>query len=134
LLNNLAMTYQLQGRKEEAQTLIKQIHARYPDYLLGCTAMAMICIQEGNLECAENLLEPLRWFMHMNHSEFDAFCATHIELSLAKKKNELAGSWFEMWKSVRPESSQLDRYRFRFDKSTLSPKDRKGRNDSLSSS
>jgi Tfp pilus assembly protein PilF len=124
LLNNLAMTYQLQGRLDEAHTMVRQIHTRHPDYLLGRTALAMIYIQEGDLEHAEEILEPLRWLKQMNHSEFDAFCVTYIELFLAKKKKEMAKSWFEMWKSVNPENSKLERYRFRFDRSMVVSKKR----------
>ena len=124
LLNNLAMTYQLQGRLDEAYTMVRQIHTRHPDYLLGRTSLAMIYIQEGDLERAEEILEPLRWLKQMNHSEFDAFCVTYIELFLAKKKKEMAKSWFEMWKSVNPENSKLERYRFRFDRSMVVSKKR----------
>jgi tetratricopeptide (TPR) repeat protein len=134
LLNNLAMAYQFQGRNREANALVKDIYTRYPDYVLGRISMAMINIQEGNLECAEELLEPLRWKKQMSHSEFDAFCAAQIELAFAKELNDQAKSWFEIWKSADPENSKLDRYRFRFDRLTPGSRNRKSRKDILSSS
>jgi tetratricopeptide (TPR) repeat protein len=113
LINNLAAVYDAQGRQDEAIALIEQIHTRFPDYLFGRTGLAQVSIQRGELERAKELLVPLHQLKHMHTSEFDAYCAAHVELSLAEKNTSVARAWFGMWESANPENMKLERYRHR---------------------
>ncbi len=113
ILNNLAAAYDAQGRREEAIAQIEQIHERFPDYFFGRTGLANVCIQRGELERADLLLEPLRLFKRMHASEFDAFCAVHIELYLAQENRNAARTWFMLWESNDKQNPKLERYRGR---------------------
>jgi tetratricopeptide (TPR) repeat protein len=111
LLNNLAVAFRLQGRDEEADALIRQIHERHPDYLFARTGLAERHIERGELEEARQLLEPLTRRERMHYSEFDAFCGAYIQLYLAEDNVDAARSWFAMWKEVDPENPKLEIFR-----------------------
>src|SRR5207237_7960477 len=50
LLNNLAAAYGLQDRIEESNALIRQIHARFPDYWFGVLGMVRQAAAAGDTE------------------------------------------------------------------------------------
>ncbi len=111
LLNNLAIAYKIQGRDEEADTLIQQIHERHPDYLFARTGLAQRCIDRGEFEQARQLLDPLMHRTRMHYSEFDSFCGASVQLYLTEGNTDAARSWFQMWEQVDPENPKLDLFR-----------------------
>ena len=111
LLYNLAAAYQSQGRLDEADALVTQVHERFPDYLFASVNLAQMSIQRGDLENARRLLEPLRQRTQMSYSEFDAFCAAHIELFRKEGDEGAAQAWLGVWESVDPENPKLARYK-----------------------
>jgi tetratricopeptide (TPR) repeat protein len=111
LLNNLAVAFRLQGRDEDADALIRQIHERHPDYLFARTGLAERHIERGELEEARQLLDPLTRRERMHYSEFDAFCGAYIQLYLAEDNVDAARSWFAMWGEVDPENPKLEIFR-----------------------
>jgi hypothetical protein len=113
LLNNLAKAYEMQGQSEEAQDILRQIHARFPDYFFGIAGIARLAIKDGDYEKARTLLDNLMQRKQLHYSEFDTLCMAQIDLSLAEKNNDAARSWFEMWERPDPENPKLEPYRLR---------------------
>jgi len=113
LLNNLAVVYQLQGRMEEAEAMILEIHQRNPNYLFARVSLARMTIRDGDLERAHELLDPLFQRKKLHFSEFDNLSAALIELHLAEDNRDAARAWFKMWESVDPENPKLNAYRRR---------------------
>ena len=113
LLNNLASAYKMQGRSEEATELFLQIYDRFPDYFFGKINMAHLWIREGQLEDAQNLLDPLTAQKRLHVSEFTSLAQAQIELALAKGMAENARSWMQMWEQIVPDHPGLMQYRLR---------------------
>jgi tetratricopeptide (TPR) repeat protein len=113
LLNNLANAYKLQGRVEEGDALIRQIHERYPDYLFGRVNVAQLHIQDGELDKARELLTPLLTRRRLHFSEFAALCMAEISLFLAEGNREAARQWLQLWEGSDPDHPQLPEWRER---------------------
>jgi len=107
LLNNLALSYQLQGRAAEAQALTQQIHERFPDYLFTIVSLARSYIAQGEISQAEALLEPLFSRKRFHFSEFAVFCDAQIALNLAKEQPEGARTWLALWADVAPDDPRV---------------------------
>jgi tetratricopeptide (TPR) repeat protein len=114
--NNLALALEMQGQTEEAQAMLRALHAHFPDYLFGVCGVARLEIAAGNSEHARQLLEPLLQRQRLHLTEFSAFCTAQIELCLAEKNENAARSWLEMWERVDDENPQLYPYRLRLNK------------------
>jgi tetratricopeptide (TPR) repeat protein len=115
LLNNLANAYRLQGRREEADELMVQIHERFPDYFFGKINMVHLDLAAGRLKEAEEMLAPLILEKRLHFSEFAALAQANIEVALAKGEQERARQWYEMWKQALPDHPLLFRYRLQLD-------------------
>jgi tetratricopeptide (TPR) repeat protein len=111
LLNNLAASLSLQGRRVEAIILLEVLHYQHPGYLFARTGLAKAALQDGDLERAQALLEPLYERRKFHVSEFDALCATQIDLLLLQNDRRPALTWFEMWENCNPSNPRLDFYR-----------------------
>lgn len=111
ILNNLAATYQSQGRHAEASALLRQVHERFPDYLFAGTAVAKLHIQQSRLAEAKALLDPLMARRRFHTSEFAALASAEIDYLLAQKNRDAARSWLEMWAKLVPDSPILPIYR-----------------------
>lgn len=111
LLNNLAVSLQLQGRQAEAIALLEVLHYQHPDYLFARTGLAKAAMKNGDLEQAQALLEPLYERRKFHYSEFDALCATQIDLLLLQDDRRSAQNWFDLWEDCNPENPKLDFYR-----------------------
>ncbi len=107
LLNNLAVSYSLQGRTDESLTLVRRIHERWPDYFFGRIAMANLATGAGDWELAENYLAPLRQRRRLHITEFTALATASIQLLLVRGSVDGARSWLEMWRQVDPEHPDL---------------------------
>jgi predicted Zn-dependent protease len=103
LLNNLADAYNLQGRQEESRRLMREIHARFPDYWFGRIGVARQAIDEGRLEDAQEILQPMLQRTRLHASEFAVLATTEVELQLARGQVAGARSWLEMFKQMLPD-------------------------------
>jgi tetratricopeptide (TPR) repeat protein len=110
ILNNLALAYQVQGRQDEAVALTRQIHERHPDYLFARTTLARLAIQDGELDKAKALLEPILHRRRLHFSEFATLCDAEIDLLLTEGNEESARSWLEMWEQAYPDHPNLKRW------------------------
>jgi Flp pilus assembly protein TadD len=113
VLNNLAVAYKLQGRKEEYQQLAQQIHEQHPDYFFGRIAMAEIYCKREETEKAKEILNPLLQRKKLHVSEMAALCGAQIELQLKEGRRDSARSWFDIFEQVCPEHPSLEILRHR---------------------
>ena len=113
LLNNLAAAYRLQGRSDDWEPLIHQIHRRDPDYLFGRINMASYYLDEGNLEEAREMLTPLLSRQRLHVTEFTALCQIQIELCRAEGHLDGARSWLNIWEQLDPDHPGLKHFRRR---------------------
>jgi tetratricopeptide (TPR) repeat protein len=116
VLNNLAAAYEQQGRSQEGENLVRQIHQRHPDYVFARTSLAQLCVSRGELDEAKALLDPLFSRRRFHISEFAAFCTAQIELLLAQDNLDAARSWLDMWATADPDNPALDQWRRRLGK------------------
>ncbi len=100
---NLANSYILGEREEEAYDLLHKIHAEHPDYTFATITLARHYIDNKELEKAEEIVKPLLMKRQFNYQEFGKLCETHIHLAVKKKTLEAARSWLGMWKQVADE-------------------------------
>jgi tetratricopeptide (TPR) repeat protein len=107
LLNNLAIAYEQQGRSEEAEALLHQIHAQHPDYAFSTLSLVRLALRRGDIPEAKELLDTLGTQRRFHVSELAAFCDAQIELALAEDRPEAARSWLEMWEQVTPDHPAL---------------------------
>lgn len=119
LLNNLAASLSLQGREAEATLLIEVLHYQHPDYLFARTGLAKAAMRKGDLQQAQALLEPLYERRRFHVSEYDALCATQIDLLLLQNDPISAKTWFKMWEACNPVNSKLNPYRTLFKSDVL---------------
>lgn len=124
VLNNLASAYEMQGRPEEAEDLLRQITEKYPDYFFAHVALARKVLKdagEGETEAekqqriaeAHALLEPLLSRRNIHYSEFAALCSTQIDLSLLQADRQTARSWLHLWESTGEDDLRIGLYRLK---------------------
>jgi tetratricopeptide (TPR) repeat protein len=121
LMNNLAMALSKQGREDEAEALIHEIVASYPDYVFASVSLARRHLVDGEIEAAEAILKPFLSRDRFHIMEFGAFADTYISLLMLQNKKDVARSWFEMWEKVYPEDTKLDYWRSRLKKRVWAP-------------
>ncbi len=107
LLNNLATAYEQQGRTDEAEAVLREIHEQHPDYAFAPISLARLALLRGDVAEAKTLLDPLLTRRRFHYGEFAAFCDALIELSLAEGHPEAARSWLNMWERVNPDHPLL---------------------------
>jgi tetratricopeptide (TPR) repeat protein len=107
VLYNLAMAYELQGRFAEARTLVAGLHRRFPDYLFARTRLAADHAQEGRVEEARTLLQPLLARTRLHFTEFSSLCAAEVEVALADGSRDAAESWLDLWRRGYPDDPNL---------------------------
>lgn len=100
LLNNLALSFQLQGRQDESRTLLHQIVEQYPDYVFAAASLAKLHLDNEEIEAADAVLKPILSRDRFHTLEFSAFSDSYIRLLLAKKQEEGARTWLSMWEQV----------------------------------
>ncbi len=113
LLNNLCKAYEVQGRTEEAYSLLHEIHRRFPDYLFARTALASLKAREGYVAEARELLAPLLSRSKFHTSEYSAFAVANFELAMAQGETNGAKSWLDMLERAYPEDANLPHLRRR---------------------
>lgn len=107
LLNNLAMTYILLGRKSEAEEIVRRVYRDHPDYFFGQVGMAQLETRAHRIEAAHAILEGLNGRRSYHRSEIVALCLAEIELLLAEKNPRGARSWLDVCASIDPEHPSL---------------------------
>lgn len=122
LLNNLAGIYEIQGRTEEAHTLMRQVAESYPDYVFARVSVARLHFIQGEINAAEALLKPLLARKRFHFNEFAAFSNVYIELLLAQKHRDGARAWLNMWEGVDPEHPDIMNWKLRLEEPNLLPK------------
>lgn len=122
LMNNLAMSLSQQGRDDEADALNRDIVARYPDYIFASVNLAQQYLTEGDLEATEEILKPFLSCDRFHVLEFGGFSAVYIGLLVAKKQQDAARAWFDVWEKVCPSDPNLAYWRPRLKKGFRRPK------------
>jgi predicted Zn-dependent protease len=117
---NLAASLLLQDKKEEAEALQRDLHARYPDYYFGRIWKAKTLIREREFEAAQKLLNELADQPRHHVSEFASLCDANMELLLAKGDKRSAECWLSMLEGAEPEHPYVFHWRLRLiDKQSL---------------
>ncbi|NTW03270.1 MAG: tetratricopeptide repeat protein, partial [Oscillochloris sp.] len=111
LLNNLGAVYGAQGRSAEAEALARRIVAEYPDYIFGRTNMVSYLIQEGKLDEAQALIEPLLRRTRMHVGEFGALAGAQCSILLAQGNPKAAEGWLNMWEQADADHPLIPAYR-----------------------
>jgi tetratricopeptide (TPR) repeat protein len=122
LWNNLGAAFDRQGRRREAQALVRDIHERYPDYLIGRANYARLLVDEGKLDAAETLVQSLLSRKRYHLSEFAAVMKAQIELLVARKDREAARSWLAMWAETEPDNPDVVAWQGRLGKPGVLPR------------
>jgi tetratricopeptide (TPR) repeat protein len=115
LLNNLAVSYQLQDRMDEARELLEQIRSQYPDYVLAPVSLAQLHLQEGKIEEAETLLKPMLTRKRFHFDDFAAFSNVYLQLLMAQKNKEAAKAWLQLWQQVTPDHPLIKTWKMRLE-------------------
>lgn len=111
LYNNLASAYSMQRRNEEARTLIHEIRTRFPNYFFGSVNLAMLHIQDGELDAAQALLDQLLTHKRLHTTEFSALMNVQVELAVARGNHDPARSWLDMWAQAEPDNPRIATWR-----------------------
>jgi tetratricopeptide (TPR) repeat protein len=115
LLNNLAVSYQLQDRVDEAQELFEQIKAQYPDYVLAPVSLAQLHLQNDEIEAAEALLKPMLSRKRFHFDDFAKFSNVYLQLLIAQKNKDAAKGWFQLWQQVTPDHPLIKMWKERLE-------------------
>jgi thioredoxin-like negative regulator of GroEL len=113
------MAVAMQGRNEEAMSLVREIHARHPDYLFARARLAEEAVERGDFDTAQNLLDPLLSRRRFHHSEYGTFCHAQISLLSAKGSSEGARSWLQMWRQFDPDNPRIELWQRRVGQRSL---------------
>ncbi len=116
LLNNLAGSYAMQGRDRESVEILKQIHQRHPDYLFARAGLARMHLQNGEIEKAEELVQPLLTRKRLHYSELVTLAGFQIELNLIKNQTNAAASWLQMLENAVPDHPNVAYWRKQLNK------------------
>jgi len=119
LAYNRAMAVAIQGREEEALTLVREVHARHPDYLFARVKLAEDAVNSRDFDAAKSLLDPLMSRRRFHYSEFGAFCNAQISLLSAQGKTEATRSWLDIWRRIQPDDPRLEMWERRAGKRGL---------------
>lgn len=115
LLNNLAVSYQLQDRMEEARELFEQIKAQHPDYVLASVTLAQMHLQKDEIAEAEALLKPMLTRKRFHFDDFAKFSNVYLQLLIAQKNKEAAKGWLQMWEGVMPDHPLIKTWKVRLE-------------------
>ena len=113
LAYNRAVAIRIQGREEEAMSVVRELHARHPDYLFARVRLAENAVGDRDFKAARELLDPLMTRSRFHHSEYAAFCHAHITLLVAEGETEGARRWLQIWEDVAPDDPRVDHWKAR---------------------
>jgi tetratricopeptide (TPR) repeat protein len=107
VLNNLAAVLRKQGRNREADEIMRDVAARFPDYLFAQIWQAQQLASQGEYVAARKILTELYQRPTLHVSEFSSVVATLVQLSLREDNLEAARLWLKHLQDVNPDFSQL---------------------------
>jgi hypothetical protein len=97
------------ARQREAA--LRDLHARFPDYLFGRSGVARLDVFAGRLDRAEELLAPLELRGRMRAAAFVALATVKIELARERSDLDEARMLASMWADLMPDHPYLARIR-----------------------
>lgn len=115
ILYNLAGSYQLQDRGEEAEKLIQEIHQKHPDYLMGRLGLANLELLKNRIDEAKEILKPILEVQEFHIFEYVTYCKIKINIALKEKDLTLAKSVLSMWHEVDNDNPEIDSYQKQID-------------------
>ncbi|GAB4505413.1 MAG: hypothetical protein Fur0043_24080 [Anaerolineales bacterium] len=116
LLNNLALALEMQGKRDEYETILQHIINDFPNYFFGQIALARKSIHTGDLDKARAILNHWMETKKKYHvTEFNILCKTQIDLFIAEDNIEGALSWMKMWKETALDAPAFEAYQRRLE-------------------
>jgi tetratricopeptide (TPR) repeat protein len=103
LLNNLAVSYQIQGRDDESIAIVKQLVVDYPHYIPARLSMAQHHLSVDEADVAESLLLPILKIRRIHYQNFALFSQMYLKLLVAKEELEKAQGWLGLWEELMPD-------------------------------
>lgn len=116
LLQNLGAACEMQGRREEAYQLLRELHERFPDYLFASAALASHAAGEGLIERARELVGPFLTQDLYHISEFTALCQTMCTIESAALNEQGLEEWISLWSQADPHDQRIERWEAQLDR------------------
>lgn len=107
VLNNLALAIELQGRYDEAQAIVTEIVAKFPDYFFGKIALANRLNKLGRHDEALEILFPLQRQTRYHTTQLFGLVAATVYAYAGKGEHENARYWLSMLKQYVPDHPGL---------------------------
>lgn len=105
----LAQAFAMQGRFDEAESLLKAVAAENPDYMFATLGLAQVRIEEGRYAEAREILLPLLTRTRYHVDEYVALGSLMITLSLAERNQEAAQAWAATLERVLPDHPMVQK-------------------------
>jgi hypothetical protein len=100
----------LQNKISDAEELVEQIAAKYPEYLFAQFIEVRKLIAKKEFKKCQAIIDRIMLKKEFHVTEFSALCSCQIDLSVAEGKPDAAETWYEVWKKVYPEDPSLEYY------------------------
>jgi tetratricopeptide (TPR) repeat protein len=110
---NLAMAYRFAREDGEADRMIREVAARFPDYFFGVVGAAMLDLNAGDLQPARDAVGRLMETEKMHVSEFMALAGLGIELAIAQGEGDRGMHWVKMAEDIAPDHPNTAKLRKR---------------------
>lgn len=104
---NLATCLLVQGSIEDSLAMSREILEQYPDYSYPRITLASHAISQGDLDAAEEWLNPILNHDRLHYSEFSNLCRAYVHLLAAKGQNDVARAWLNAWALIDPEGFEV---------------------------
>jgi tetratricopeptide (TPR) repeat protein len=122
ILNNIAVAYQLQERRDEAMALFQQIITDYPDYVPSRVAVAYQHLKHDEIDAADALLKPVLKRHKFHFDDFDMFSDVYLELLWGQEQIQGAKAWLQMWEQISPGHHRITAWKERLEIAGLAEK------------
>jgi tetratricopeptide (TPR) repeat protein len=110
LLNNYAVSLEMQGKIDESDALAKRIVEEFPDYFFGQVINARKAIHTDDMDKAKAMMERMASRKKLHVTEFSALCDVHVQYFIKSEELNAAMSWYHMWQQGYPDDPNLHRY------------------------
>jgi len=111
LLNNLAVSLQMQGKYGETKKLSARIENDFPDYFFGQLTSARKEIWAKHFKKAQTILDKMMNRDTLHITEFSALCSCQVDLEKMNKNPEGVENWLQVWEEVYPHDPLLKKYK-----------------------
>ena len=98
-LNNIAAIRQLEPGFD-FKAAVRDIHARWPDYVFAKMALASILARDGKVKEARALVLPVVERRKLHFTEFRGLVMCQVDIELADKRIPAAKMWLDMAKGI----------------------------------